>query len=326
MKPKNDSENEVEDLFEVKAIHAKRLKGGREEYLIEWVGYDERTWEPKKNLENIKKMIEKFDARNELVNLDDSVYSNTSSAKQKQKTPSFPRTSELLLGKREKVPFDRQMEIDCSSDSNKEIPLKKNKQGAKEKEEKAKQKAEKLVKFKFKKQPLKNYFSAVSISDQEEILEKSSQKHPSFKKLKENKPRDKIRFENDEDSEEQPLRLNEESLISLKKKDQKPKRVSPELILAGKSNIEMDQEKRSESEEGSFAKGDSIQRMKEWWLEYDSQSDGLNKSIVIKFKVEWRKREKSGEKPKSSLVSHSELRKHAPQRLLDFYESYIQFY
>ena len=38
------------DIFEVEKIIRKRKKKGGVKYLVKWIGYDEPTWEPRKNL------------------------------------------------------------------------------------------------------------------------------------------------------------------------------------------------------------------------------------------------------------------------------------
>ena len=48
----DESDCEGEDAFEVKAIHGKKGKGKTLQYLVEWEGYTERTWEPAAYLDN----------------------------------------------------------------------------------------------------------------------------------------------------------------------------------------------------------------------------------------------------------------------------------
>lgn len=55
------SDSEPDNLFEVKTINGKRINNGVEEYLVEWVGYNEMTWEPKEHLENISSMIKLYE-------------------------------------------------------------------------------------------------------------------------------------------------------------------------------------------------------------------------------------------------------------------------
>ena len=53
----------MSDEYEVEKIIDKRIKNGKVEYKIKWVGYSysECTWEPLKNLENIQKLIDDFE-------------------------------------------------------------------------------------------------------------------------------------------------------------------------------------------------------------------------------------------------------------------------
>ena len=47
-----ESEEEDEETFEVEAIHGKKGKGKSLKYLVEWVGWEEKTWEPAALLTN----------------------------------------------------------------------------------------------------------------------------------------------------------------------------------------------------------------------------------------------------------------------------------
>ena len=47
-----ESEEEDEGLFDVEAIHGKKGKGKSLKYLVEWVGWEEKTWEPAALLTN----------------------------------------------------------------------------------------------------------------------------------------------------------------------------------------------------------------------------------------------------------------------------------
>ena len=47
-----ESEEEDEGLFDVEAIHGKKGKGKSLMYLVEWVGWEEKTWEPAALLTN----------------------------------------------------------------------------------------------------------------------------------------------------------------------------------------------------------------------------------------------------------------------------------
>ncbi len=55
----------MSDEYEVEKIVDKRIKNGKVEYKIKWVGYSmqECTWEPLKNLENIQKMIDDYNEK-----------------------------------------------------------------------------------------------------------------------------------------------------------------------------------------------------------------------------------------------------------------------
>lgn len=62
-------------MYEVEKIVTSRInkKGiwvpisGKKEYLIKWVGYDsnQNTWEPERNLVNVKDLLEEFEKKNE---------------------------------------------------------------------------------------------------------------------------------------------------------------------------------------------------------------------------------------------------------------------
>ena len=53
--------------FIVEAILNKRVKNNQIEYLIKWEGYpiEEATWEPVRNLSNVKDMIRRFESMRE---------------------------------------------------------------------------------------------------------------------------------------------------------------------------------------------------------------------------------------------------------------------
>ena len=55
----------MSDEYEVEKIVDKRVKNGKVEYKIKWVGYpmSDCTWEPLKNLENIQKMIDDYNLK-----------------------------------------------------------------------------------------------------------------------------------------------------------------------------------------------------------------------------------------------------------------------
>ena len=56
-------ENLQEEYYNIEKILARRKQNGRLEYKIKWEGYpiSECTWEPLKNLETAKELVEEFD-------------------------------------------------------------------------------------------------------------------------------------------------------------------------------------------------------------------------------------------------------------------------
>lgn len=72
--------------------------------------------------------------------------------------------------------------------------------------------------------------------------------------------------------------------------------------------------------QGSFAHGDEAMKVSEFTLQADKKKPTLADAL---FKVEWKK--KGADKPASSDVSAKDLRKFAPEVLLDFYEERITF-
>lgn len=48
--------------FKVEEILKSRTRGRGKEFLVSWRGYQETTWEPRKNLTNCKEILEKFEA------------------------------------------------------------------------------------------------------------------------------------------------------------------------------------------------------------------------------------------------------------------------
>jgi len=52
---------EDEGVYEVEKVLEKRFRKGRAEYFVKWKNYDETTWEPLKNLTNVKDLIDKFE-------------------------------------------------------------------------------------------------------------------------------------------------------------------------------------------------------------------------------------------------------------------------
>ena len=55
------SKTEEEGVYEVEKVLEKRFRKGRAEYFVKWKNYDETTWEPLKNLSNVKDLIDKFE-------------------------------------------------------------------------------------------------------------------------------------------------------------------------------------------------------------------------------------------------------------------------
>jgi len=48
----------MENIFEVNKIVNHRIRDGAKEYLVDWRGYDERTWEPETNILDERPVIE----------------------------------------------------------------------------------------------------------------------------------------------------------------------------------------------------------------------------------------------------------------------------
>lgn len=53
----------AKNVYEVEKILDKRVKDGKVEYQIKWLGYpeSESTWEPLKNLKNVKEMVDDYE-------------------------------------------------------------------------------------------------------------------------------------------------------------------------------------------------------------------------------------------------------------------------
>jgi hypothetical protein len=47
---RQEEEKKEEDEYEVEAVVGRRRRGGATEYLVQWKGYSEQTWEPARNL------------------------------------------------------------------------------------------------------------------------------------------------------------------------------------------------------------------------------------------------------------------------------------
>ena len=55
----------VEVEYEVEAVLDKRTLYGVTQYFVKWKNYDETTWEPVDNLDNIVDLIEEFERSSE---------------------------------------------------------------------------------------------------------------------------------------------------------------------------------------------------------------------------------------------------------------------
>ena len=56
--PIETTDNEV--IYEVEAILDSRIKRNKLQYLVRWTGYDEKTWEPLKNLNGCEELLKEF--------------------------------------------------------------------------------------------------------------------------------------------------------------------------------------------------------------------------------------------------------------------------
>ena len=63
--PTDDDEEEEE--YEVDAILKKRVKKGKTEYFVRWKYYNDTTWEPEENLQNVLQMIDEFEKKVKLI-------------------------------------------------------------------------------------------------------------------------------------------------------------------------------------------------------------------------------------------------------------------
>lgn len=82
-----------------------------------------------------------------------------------------------------------------------------------------------------------------------------------------------------------------------------------------------DKKKNGKASAGSFANGDEPAKILEFSLTSDHKKPSLKEAM---FKVDWKKRS-NGEAPEPSNYSAQDLRKLAPNVLLDFYEERITF-
>ena len=55
----------IEVEYEVEAVLDKRILDGVIQYFVKWKNYDETTWEPVDNLENIMDLIEEYERSSE---------------------------------------------------------------------------------------------------------------------------------------------------------------------------------------------------------------------------------------------------------------------
>ena len=64
-KPPIGQDETGNDLYEVEAIRDRRIKKGKTEYLIKWLGWSEdtNTWEPVENLGEITHLVKEFDKK-----------------------------------------------------------------------------------------------------------------------------------------------------------------------------------------------------------------------------------------------------------------------
>ena len=86
-------ENLQEDFYNIEKILGRRRQNGRLEYKIKWEGYpiSQCTWEPMKNLETAKELVEEYDRTHPM---DSDKKSGKSETKKK------PKTHNLLTKKR----------------------------------------------------------------------------------------------------------------------------------------------------------------------------------------------------------------------------------
>ena len=77
-KPKRGKEFEVEDIVndrEVKIFNEQTKKYTIvNEYLIKWIGYEKKTWEPEVNLQNCKETLNEYLKRKrKIINLEENI-------------------------------------------------------------------------------------------------------------------------------------------------------------------------------------------------------------------------------------------------------------
>ena len=61
--PPEPPDEEGEEEYEVDTILKKRIKKGKTEYFVRWKYYNDTTWEPEENLQNVRQMIEQFEKK-----------------------------------------------------------------------------------------------------------------------------------------------------------------------------------------------------------------------------------------------------------------------
>ncbi|KAK6495965.1 hypothetical protein TWF481_003010 [Arthrobotrys musiformis] len=64
--PSTEELDHLEKEYEVERVEGYRVRRGREEYLVKWTGYDDRTWEPVGNLKNAPLALDEYIQRHTL--------------------------------------------------------------------------------------------------------------------------------------------------------------------------------------------------------------------------------------------------------------------
>ena len=60
---REDPGNQTSKEYEMRDIVGERTIGGQLQYLVQWIGYDQKTWEPIENLEGCPELIDAFKKR-----------------------------------------------------------------------------------------------------------------------------------------------------------------------------------------------------------------------------------------------------------------------